>query len=287
MHTKKIARALLIIFALNLTVTVVRFVLATTTDSASITADAWHALSDSAANIVALFGLWKAAKPPDKEHPWGHQKFETLALLGIGALIALAGLQVLEQVVHRLSGGSSSPKFSDTAFWWLLATVGINAVVARAERILGKRWNSALLAADAKHTATDLLAAIAVLVGFGAIRFGITFLDPCAGLFIVGLILWLAWPLVRDNSRVLVDAAVYDEKEICATAEGIAGVVGCHDVKSRKGFIQIHVELDPSITLEQAHAVCHEIEVVLAEKFNAAVTIQIEPHGPEITSPQA
>ena len=282
MHTRKIATALWVILALNLSVTLLRFWLAYSTHSASIAADMVHAATDSSANIVALFGLWKAAKPPDKEHPWGHQKYETMALLGIGLLILFASFQVLERTYGRIVGGGGTPLFSHTAFWLLVLTIGINTVVALTERTLSKRWNSALLAADAKHTSTDLFAGAAVLLGFGLTKFGITWVDPLAGIFIIGLIGWLAWPLIHDSIITLVDTAIYDEKEICAVAEEVPGVLGCHAPRNRKGFIDAHIELNPALTVEEAHAICHNVEQALRKRFNASTTVQFEPHGQEL-----
>src|SRR5512143_3616621 len=101
-YQRAVKRVLIGIMILNLIVTAIKFVVGALTGSIAVIADAFNALVDSSSNVIGLFGLRAASDPPDPDHPYGHRKYETVATLGIGGLMLLAGWEVLQDVFERL-----------------------------------------------------------------------------------------------------------------------------------------------------------------------------------------
>ena len=110
-----IRRTLVGVLGLNLLVAVAKLLVGWMSASISMVADGFHSLTDSASNVVGLIGISAAAKPPDEEHPYGHRKFETLAALIIGALLALTAWEVLKSCIERLRVGGA-PEVTPTVF---------------------------------------------------------------------------------------------------------------------------------------------------------------------------
>ncbi|OHA47833.1 MAG: hypothetical protein A2806_02190 [Candidatus Terrybacteria bacterium RIFCSPHIGHO2_01_FULL_48_17] len=278
---KRQITALGIILALNLSVAITRIVLHVLTGSSSILADAIHAFSDSGANIVAIFGIWLAARPAHEAHPYGHKRFEPLAVVIIGLMVFAGGVVVAQQGIEKLISGSAVV-FSPIAFWLLVGTLVLNALIASIERFLGKRWQSRLLKADATHTVSDLFAGGAVLVGYGALKIGVSVLDPLAALAIAGLIIFIAVrELIWENIQILIDAKVFDEQEIRTVVEKIPGVIECHHIRSRgtaeDPFIDLHIRVKAHTTIENAYPIVQTVRKALEEKLRADATIQVEP----------
>src|SRR5574341_693259 len=104
-YHRSVKRVLIGVLALNLAVTAIKFLAGALTGSIAVLADAFNALVDSSSNVIGLLGMRAASDPPDPDHPYGHRKYETIATLGIGGLMLLAGWEVLQDIFERLSGG--------------------------------------------------------------------------------------------------------------------------------------------------------------------------------------
>jgi len=272
--------ALGIILILNLAVATTRIVLHAFTGSSSILADAIHAFSDSGANIVAIAGIWLATRPAHEAHPYGHGRSEPLAIFIIGLMVFAGGVIIAQQGVEKLIAGNAVT-FSPIAFWLLMGTLGASACIAGTERFLGKRWRSRLLEADATHTASDLFAGAAVLIGYGAVKLGIVILDPLAALAIAGIIIAIAVKeLIWKNVQVLVDAKAVDEKQIRAIAEAVPGVTEAHRIRSRHSTqpcIDLHIRVAGETNINDAHTIVQAVRQSLKDQLGADVTVQVEP----------
>src|SRR3974377_654652 len=104
-YHRSVKRGLIGIMILNLLVTAIKFAVGALTGSIAVLADAFNALVDASSNVIGLLGMRAASAPPDPDHPYGYRKYETVATLGIGGLMLVAGWQVLQDVFERLSGG--------------------------------------------------------------------------------------------------------------------------------------------------------------------------------------
>lgn len=244
-------------------------------DSVSITADGFHSLFDGTSNIIGLIGLGLAARPADKGHPYGHGKYETFASAAIGALLLFAAWRVGSSAFVRLQNPGSGPAVDGISFVIMVATLAINLVVTTLERRAGKRLGSELLKADASHTASDVLVTLGVIGGLVAVRLGYPIADPLLGLIVAVFIVFTAFRVLAGAGGSLADTARLDPAEVSARALDVDGVLGCHDVRTRGSesevYVDMHVQVDPSITVAEGHAIVERVEHTIVEGFPEVV----------------
>lgn len=278
---KAVRRVLAGVLFLNLAVAAAKLAVGAATGTLSMLADGFHSLTDSAANVVGLVGLAVAGRPPDDDHPYGHRKFETLAALSIGALLAVSALEILQGLWRRLSEGGA-PEVTLTAVVVMLVTIAVNLAVTTYEQRRARRLDSELLRADAAHTKSDVLTSLAVLASLGAARLGFPQLDAAAALMISGFIAWAAFKIVRDNSSLLADTAYVDAAELEAVALAVPGVESVHKVRSRgrpeSGHADLHIQVSPELRIDEAHVIGHLVTAALTEELGFRdVLVHVEP----------
>jgi len=157
----EVTRVLNRVLVLNLLVAVAKMALGYYTGAVSILSDGFHSLTDSASNVVALIGVSIARRPPDADHPYGHRKYETMASLGILVFLVVVLVEVLSAAADRFVNGGT-PKVFPEGIGLMTATLIVNLFVVSYEMRAGKRLNSEVLRADAKHTRSDVLTTGAV-----------------------------------------------------------------------------------------------------------------------------
>lgn len=279
---RQVSRVLARVLALNLLVAASKIAFGYASGLVSITSDGFHSLTDSASNIVALVGVRVARKPPDEDHPYGHRKFETLAAAGIFVFLVLVMIEVGETALGRLRH-PVAVEVGVTGFVVMLVTVAINVLVVWYESREGRRLHSELLVADARHTRSDVLTSATVLAALAGVALGFPVLDPLAGLIVAAFIGHTGYQVARDTSRILSDAIVIDERIVQQVVMGVAGVVGCHRIRTRGTldhvFLDLHVWLPPQMPLVEAHALSHVVKDRLMARFPeiADALIHIEP----------
>jgi len=153
----------------NLAVALAKIVLGYATGAVSIISDGFHSLTDSASNVVALIGVSVAKRPPDRNHPYGHRKYETMASLGILVFLIIVMVEVLRAAINRLISGGA-PRVFPEGIALMTVTLIINIFVVQYEQRAGRRLRSEVLMADAKHTRSDVLTSGAVLGALIGVR---------------------------------------------------------------------------------------------------------------------
>jgi cation diffusion facilitator family transporter len=278
-----VRRVFWVTLGLNLLVAAAKGVYGWRTGSITLGADALHSLLDGVANGVALLGMHFGAAPADAGHPYGHRKFEVLAAVGIGVLIALGLSEVAKAAVLALLGRRPAPEVGWPGFAVVLATMAVNLAVSRYESRKARELGSALLEADAGHTRSDFYASSAVLVSFLGARTGLRWADGACGLLIVFLVGRVAWQVLRSNLPALLDAATIDPDDVLRIALKIEGVKHVHKVRSRGSPIAVeldlHLEVDPRTTVQDAHALAHRVEDELRQELKSVldVVVHVEP----------
>ncbi|MDA0673789.1 MAG: cation diffusion facilitator family transporter, partial [Cyanobacteria bacterium] len=164
-HRRTVRWVLIITLALNLLVVALKSGVGWWTGSLSLLADALHSVTDSANNVLGLLTNQLASPQPDRDHPYGHQKFEAIGALGIAAFLGIACFEIFKGAVERLLVGGEPVTMSAIALWIMLAVLGINILVAFYERRVGLRLQSKILIADAHHTMSDVWITISVMAG--------------------------------------------------------------------------------------------------------------------------
>ncbi|HWR98882.1 MAG TPA: cation diffusion facilitator family transporter, partial [Candidatus Methanoperedens sp.] len=168
-RTRRVRFVLWAILGLNLAVAAAKYFYGLATASIAMQADGFHSLFDGTSNVVGLIGLAVAVRPPDRDHPYGHAKYETYAAAIIGAMLLLASWKVGAAAWTRLANGGEPPRVDAGSFVVMLVTLGVNIGVAAWERRVGKDLRSELLIADASHTGSDILVSVGVLAGLVAV----------------------------------------------------------------------------------------------------------------------
>jgi cation diffusion facilitator family transporter len=277
-----VRRILIIIFVLNIAVALAKGIYGLRTNSLSMTADGLHSLFDSISNIIGIVGIALASRPPDKDHPYGHSKFETFASLGIAVLLFATCFQILESSINRFLN-PSVPEITAMSFAIMGATLAINIGISAYEYIIGKRLGSSILVADSMHTRSDIYASIAVIIGFVAVRMGYPLADPIIAVLITGLIVLTGLEIIKESSAVLLDKALIEESVIRRLAESVEGVCNCHRVRTRGPlgdmYIDLHVGVDSSLSIEEAHKVGMAVEKKIKSSVDGVkdVVVHMEP----------
>jgi cation diffusion facilitator family transporter len=267
---------------LNLAVAVVKIALGYYTGAVSILSDGFHSLTDSASNVVALVGVSVARRPPDANHPYGHRKYETMASLGILVFLVVVLVEVLTAAADRLVNGGT-PRVFPEGIGVMTITLIVNLFVVSYELREGRRLNSEVLRADAKHTRSDVLTTGAVLGALLGVWWGYPLLDPMAALLVAGFIGHACWSIAQEASRILGDEIVIAESEVREVVQSVDGVIGCEKIRTRgsadHAFLDLHLWLDGEMPLKAAHSASHVVKDRLMARFPQLVdvVIHIEP----------
>jgi cation diffusion facilitator family transporter len=279
---EEVKRVLYRVLYLNLAVALAKIALGYSTGAVSILSDGFHSLTDSASNVVALIGISVARRPPDANHPYGHRKYETMASLGILVFLVVVMVEVLSAAADRLVNGGT-PRVFPEGIGLMAATLIVNVFVVSYEMREGKRLNSEVLRADAKHTRSDVLTTGAVLGALLGVWWGYPLLDPMAALLVAGFIGQACWSIAQEASRILSDEIVIAESEVREVVQSVPGVIGCEKIRTRgsadHAFLDLHLWLDGDMALKTAHSASHVVKDRLMAKFPqlADVVIHIEP----------
>lgn len=256
------------------------------TGSIAIVTEAIHSLIDLVASVIAFVSVRKAEEPADLDHPYGHEKVESLAAAIEGMLILVgAGIIVFEATrrlvvgaeVEMLGVGIAVMAFS------LVANVIVSTVLSRQ----AKAHDSPALAGDAAHLRTDALTSAGVLAGLAVVELtGVTAFDSITALVVAAAIVVAGLRIIRRSSGVLVDEALpgaeMDEIEAAIAAARTAEVAGYHKLRARRAgsrrYIDLHVQYRSGTSLERAHVLAHEMRASIEAAIpGAEVMIHAEP----------
>ncbi|AFZ29323.1 cation diffusion facilitator family transporter [Gloeocapsa sp. PCC 7428] len=284
-----VQKVLLITLILNLFVMTLKAVVGWWSGSLSLQADALHSVTDGANNILGLIASRFSSPQPDRDHPYGHLKFEAVGALGIAAFLGIACFEILQSAIERILNEGEPVRISSSELWLLLIVLGVNIFVAFYERTVGQRVGSPILIADAKHTMSDVWVTITVLAGLVGIWQGnvlnlpqLQWLDVILAFPVALLVFKSGWSVLKENLPWLVDEMAIAPEAIYKLVMQVPGVINCHDIASRgvvgrQVFIEMHLIVD-AIDVETAHKITEEVEAKLIEKFSPVrISIHIEP----------
>ncbi|OGI13202.1 MAG: hypothetical protein A3I68_02095 [Candidatus Melainabacteria bacterium RIFCSPLOWO2_02_FULL_35_15] len=277
-ETKKV---LWLILFLNAIVLFIKIFAGIATSSLSILGDAAHSAADTLNNFVGLIVMRYATEPPDRQHPYGHGKFETLAAFGIVIFLAVACVEIVQGAIGRIIHPVELPLFKKEIVWLLIFTLLINIIVWIYERNKGKILKSDLLIADSSHTASDILITLSVLGSQIFIAQKMYLVDPIVAITISIFIAKAGYEILSRTVPILVDAVWLDPKNIKKSVLSVQDVTDCYDIYSRRGpdlaFIECKIKVKPK-DLYTAHQVADKVETKLKEDFGRCkITVHVEP----------
>ncbi|WP_199258511.1 cation diffusion facilitator family transporter [Paracoccus binzhouensis] len=255
------------------------------TGSVALLSDALESTVNVATALAALIAIRVAAKPADKDHPYGHHKAEFFSAVLEGVMIIVAALLILREAWH----GFQNPRMLD-APWQGLLVNGLASVlnglwcwvlIGR-----GRRLRSPALVADGHHLLSDVISSAGVVAGVAlAVLTGWAVLDPALAALVALNILWSGWKVTASSLSGLMDEAVAEETlaDIRATiSDAATGAIEAHDLRTRhagpRTFIDFHLVVDGQTTVDAAHEICDRVEQALKKKLpGALITIHVEP----------
>lgn len=281
-----IQRVLWVTLALNVAVALGQLGYGYWSGIISLQADGFHTTFDALANIIGLVALGIAKRPPDVNHPYGHEKFEVAANFAVGIMVLL-GFVEIGRAVWTATVEEIVPTITPVGYGLVVGTVLVNLGISAWEYHEGKRLDSMILRADAAHTFSDTLTSGSVLVGMYLVDVGFPVGDTLAALAVMIFIGMTAYRVLREGIDVLVDSSFLDPEAVQACVEELEEVRSCHYVRSRgmPGHIHVdlHLSLDPDLSLRRAGDIMTDVKEQLHDHFPDVedVLVQLEPHVPE------
>ena len=220
---RQVRRVILIEGGANAIIVVTKLIVGVLTGSLAIVGDAIHSLTDLLNNVVTWLVMRVSESPADSNHPYGHRKFESLAVFGLAMLLVVLAFELLLAALRRDATDVAS---GPVALSIMIATLAVNIGIAWWQRRWAKRLDADILHADATHTFSDVLTTVAVIAGWQLSARGLPWLDTVTAVAVAGIVLWLAYGLFRRAVPILVDESGVDEQQIrAALAELDEGIV--------------------------------------------------------------
>lgn len=288
---KQITRVTLIGSIVNLLLTVIKIIAGIVGKSGAMIADGIHSLSDLASDIVVLIFVPIAGRAKDKNHQYGHGKFETLATLVVSLILMFVAIRFVtnstKSIISALSG-NILPKPGYIALAAAIISIVSKEILYQYTALVARRTNSSVCRANAWHHRSDALSSIGSLVGIGgAVILGNrwTILDPVAAVIIGLMILFVAIKMAKAPIEELMEKSLDEEteKEICNVILATEGVQNMHNLKTRRNgqskIIDCHIRVKRTISIVEAHDIATNVEKNLKHKFGneTQTSIHIEP----------
>lgn len=259
----------------NALLTVFKLIAGITAHSGAMISDAIHSASDVLSSFIVIIGVKISARDSDREHPYGHERFEPVAAIVLAVILCITGLYIGHTAIEKLSAGVTAD----------LTVPGLLALIAAAVSIAVKEFmyrytkhyavklDSGALMASAWHHRSDALSSIGALVGIGGARMGYPWLDPVASLVICAFIVKAAYDIFADAIEKMVDHACSADTEKafteCALAcEGVLGVDRLSTrVFGRRIYVDIEIAADGMLTLNRSHEIAEDVHHAIETAF--------------------
>jgi cation diffusion facilitator family transporter len=270
---------------INLVLSIVKILAGLMGHSQALVADGIHSLSDLLSDALVLFAGRRASEGPDRDHPYGHGRYETAATLILGLLLIGVGLGIAWDAVHRLFQTSAllqpqlltlvaalaSILIKEGLYWWTLA--------------YAKRVKSDLIRANAWHHRTDAVSSVVVLIGILGTMAGLVYLDAIAAVVVAVMIAKIGWELGWDAMSELVDTGLESDRlaQVAETIRSVGGVRDIHMLRTRRYagqvLVDVHVLVDPRVSVSEGHMISLLVEHRLKQEIDEItdVTVHIDP----------
>jgi cation diffusion facilitator family transporter len=273
----------------NIALAVVKIVVGFSAASLALVADGIHSFSDLATDVAVLLGLRLGSKAPDQSHPYGHGRAETFSAVLIALILILVGGVMIYYATMAIAKDEvTSPKIA--VLIAAIVSIAAKEWLYRATKKVAIQSHSAALYANAWHHRSDALSSVAVAIGFISLEFGFGHGDQVAAIAVGLMIIWVGIRVVGDSLRELTESAVDSD-----TIEHIKNIINdnssirqWHKLRTRmvgrEVFLDLHILVDPDLSLAAAHEISENLEKALDEQITRPVniTVHIEPDIPAL-----
>jgi len=278
-----VRRALLVVLALNALSAGLKMSVGARTGALTVLGAALESVLDMLSNAVAILAVSIAARAPDDDHPYGHEKFETLGTLAIVGFLSISCFELLRQSIAELVGRRMAPSADGTDGALLIFSLVVNLFVVTYERRQGRRLSSTLLLADAAHTASDILVTTLAIASLVLSHQGYVRADALLSVMVALIIAWSGFQILRGSIPILVDARAVDAGQLAAIVGSIPGVVGVRSARSRRTasghlFAEVTILVDGETSVSAAHDFTDDVERAIERELGTAEAIvHVEP----------
>jgi cation diffusion facilitator family transporter len=252
------------------------------TGSLALTADAWHTLSDSMSSVIVVLAVRLSSKKADKEHPFGHGRWEQIASLFIAFLLGIIAFDFLKNSLFRFRQ-KEAVRYGTLAIAVTVVSIVVKEVLARIAFYIGKKTDSASVRADGWHHRTDMLSSAVVLAGIVfASRFW--WIDSALGAIISLMLFYAAYSIVKESTTKLLGEE--PEQELIDKITRTVKNIYAYDMQLHHFHIHnyvlhkeltLHIRLNKDMTIEQGHNVATDIEYIIENQYGIIATVHIEP----------
>lgn len=263
---------------------ILKFWAGVVTGSLALTADAWHTLSDSLSSIVVIIGVKLSSKKADKEHPFGHGRWEQIAAIFIGFILAIIAYDFMRNSIVEFSEHGSA-KFGTIAIIVTIISIVVKEALAQYAFYIARKTNNVSIKADGWHHRSDALSSVVVLIGiFFSSKFW--WIDSVLGMAISLMLFYATFIIIKEAINKLLGEE--PDPELIIKIEKLISEISPQEVKPHHFHIHnyvahqeltFHIKLDGKMDIESAHHIATDIELKIFEVFGITATVHMEPKG--------
>ncbi|HLS16669.1 MAG TPA: cation diffusion facilitator family transporter [Paenalcaligenes sp.] len=258
-RTQAAHRSTMVSVWVNILLSILQLLVGILAKSQALIADAVHSFSDLIADGIVLWANKYSAKAPDDDHPYGHRRFETAATFAVGAILVIVGAGMIWNGINKLQQPGALDKVGMIALPVALVAIIVKESLFRYMLRVAKRVKSTMLVANAWHARSDAASSLVVSIGIIANLLGVPMADILAAMLVGVMILRMGWRFSIEAFHDLTDRAVDTETEerITQLVKTTPGVLGLHDLKTRKMgdmiWVEVDIEMDAKLTIKEGH----------------------------------
>ena len=279
--------------AVDLTLGIAKIIVGLLAHSQALIADGIHSLSDLGTDFMVLWAARHAHRKPDRDHPYGHGRIETVATVALGTVLVAVAAGIAWDSLRRLFEPDLLLQPGPLALTVAIVSVLSKEWIYQYTMRVARRLNSNLLKANAWHSRTDAISSIVVVIGIIGVMLGYPFLDAVAAVVVALLIARIGWGLTWSALRELIDTALDAEEveRIRASIMAVDGVRTLHMLRTRRSggyaFVDVHILVDPQVSVSEGHQIGERVRKrLLADSSDVSdVTVHIDPEDDERNSP--
>lgn len=267
---------------LNTLLFIVKYWAGIVSGSVALIADAWHTLSDSLSSIFLLLGVHLSQKPADKDHPFGHGRYELIATIVIGCLLAGVSYNFFVESIERLQNKEAA-SFGIIAIVATILSIVAKEGLAQYSFYIARQTKSQAVNADGWHHRSDAISSIAILIGIILGRF-YWWIDGIMGIVVSLFILYTAYKIIKNSSHTIlgeIPSSKLKSDLVKITNEAAGKNVHPHHFHIHNYVnhkeLTLHIYLPDGMTIEESHRITNSIEEALSNKLDVETTIHVEP----------
>jgi cation diffusion facilitator family transporter len=282
-RSPSVRRTILVVLVFNAIVTLIKIVVGVRTGSLTVLGSSLESGLDMLNNVIGVALVAVAGRGPDEDHPYGHDKFETLGVLGIVVFLSISCFELLREGASALVERRVPHRVTQVDIAVIVFTLVINVFVVWYERRRGRQLGSAFLLADASHTGSDILVTLVALASLIFARLGSPWLDAPLAITVALIIAWSGVQILRQSIPILVDERAINANDLRRVVLRIADITEVRNIRSRSTasgqlFAEVTIAVPGSTPVEAAHHVADAVEAAIEQEFGTSqVTVHVEP----------